>query len=81
MENDVLAVFGPTLCKSAAGWYLGYAYSPIECPEARWPYSRDTEYFPTKEDAKDHLEYWIRIDPDLNAPRDDQGNFLEFAWA
>ena len=80
MMEDVLQVIGPCICKSAAGWYVGYVYSPAECPEARWPYSRDTWYM-TKEDAKRYLKTMDQADPDLEVPRDDQGEYLEFPYA
>ena len=37
------------VCKSAAGYYLGYM-----CPECG-PYGRETGYFPTKEAAEAYL--------------------------
>lgn len=52
--------------KSAAGYYLGYAYlEPYMIRDEKdgeefegLPYSRETEYFAIKEDAQAHLN-WV----------------------
>ena len=41
------------VCKSAAGYYLGYF-----CPKDG-PYSRETHYWATEAEAKDALERWL----------------------
>ena len=40
--------------KSAAGYYLGHSYHDEEIG-ADLPYSRDSDYFPTRETAEDYL--------------------------
>ena len=42
------------VCQSAAGYYVGRF-----CPECG-PYSRDSDYFKTREQAQSYLDEWIR---------------------
>lgn len=42
--------------QSAAGYYIGRTYIDEEYFGAELPYSRDTGYFPTKEDAEEYLQ-------------------------
>lgn len=42
------------VCQSAAGYYVGRF-----CPECG-PYSRDSHYFETREQAQSYLDEWIK---------------------
>lgn len=55
-EVDVATVSELKVMQSAAGYYVGRDYYESDWPELKMPYSRESGYFYTYEEAHDCLE-------------------------
>ena len=44
------------ILNSAAGWYIGRSYLDTEFGENEWPYSRESGYYASKEEAENALD-------------------------
>ncbi len=61
MDNyKYIRIDGPKVMHSAAGYYVGYTCQTEDMPGFNQPYSRESEYFATAEQAQKYLDY---IDP------------------
>ncbi len=59
--SEYTNIDGPKVMRSAAGYYIGFSCQTKDMSGYDQPYSRESDYFATTEEAQKYLDY---IDPD-----------------